>query len=178
MRVCFLFVCPYIHADRGGGGSVAGVGTAVACGIVPKFIEFHKFSVVVILWLAFAALADVIIALSLVFHLVRPPHIPPCLMLRRWVLDWATAETANRVRGDGHAHQQAHPECVGRCLRLRDRADIGARSDRPDRWDHSCLRRGGSSAATIAPFFFFPLTRLRRPQVDLITFLTSVSSFA
>ena len=53
---------------------MAGIGTAVACGIIPHFIDFHKFSIIVILWLAFAALADVIIAASLVFHFVRPAH--------------------------------------------------------------------------------------------------------
>lgn len=50
--------------------SVAGIATAVACGIIPHFIEFYKFKAVVIIWLAFAAIADVLIAVSLVLHLV------------------------------------------------------------------------------------------------------------
>jgi hypothetical protein len=53
--------------------AVSGIATAVACGIVTQFIEFQKFKVVVILWLGFAALCDVLIAISLVTHLVRPP---------------------------------------------------------------------------------------------------------
>ena len=77
-------------------------------------------------------------------------------MLSHRVPGWATAEAAHRVRGDGHAHQQAYPECVGRCPQLRDRADFHARSDCPDWWDHSCLCRGGSSAATVTPFFLLP----------------------
>ena len=50
---------------------MSGVATATACGFVTQFVEFQRFQVVVILWLAFAALADVIIAVSLVSHLVR-----------------------------------------------------------------------------------------------------------
>jgi hypothetical protein len=53
--------------------AVSGIATAVACGIVTQFIEFQKFKVVVILWLGFAALCDVLIAISLVTLLVRPP---------------------------------------------------------------------------------------------------------
>jgi hypothetical protein len=49
---------------------VSGLATAIACGIVPEFVDFHKFKVVVILWLAFAALGDVIIAAALVTRLV------------------------------------------------------------------------------------------------------------
>jgi hypothetical protein len=48
-----------------------GITTAIECGIVRPFVEFHKFKAVVIVWLAFAALADIIIAIVLCLHLVR-----------------------------------------------------------------------------------------------------------
>jgi len=47
----------------------AGLATAVACSIVTQFTEFRKFKVVVILWLAFSAIADVLIAVVLTWHL-------------------------------------------------------------------------------------------------------------
>jgi hypothetical protein len=47
----------------------AGLATAVACSIITHFVEFQKFQVVVILWLAFSALADVIIAVAMTVHL-------------------------------------------------------------------------------------------------------------
>jgi hypothetical protein len=50
-------------------GLVSGLGTAIACSIVPHFVDFHKFQVVVILWLAFSALADMVIAIILTWHL-------------------------------------------------------------------------------------------------------------
>ncbi|KAG6809203.1 hypothetical protein H0H92_001174 [Tricholoma furcatifolium] len=46
-----------------------GLGTAVAVGRVPIFIQFRKFKVVVILWLVSAAVADVVITFSLVSFL-------------------------------------------------------------------------------------------------------------
>lgn len=46
-----------------------GVGTAIACGIIPEFIHFQKFQVIVIIWLAFSAVADTAITMALVWHL-------------------------------------------------------------------------------------------------------------
>ncbi|KAI0081648.1 hypothetical protein K474DRAFT_1681985 [Panus rudis PR-1116 ss-1] len=46
-----------------------GIGTAIAVRIVPKFVEFQKFQVIVIIWLAFSAVADVGITIALVWHL-------------------------------------------------------------------------------------------------------------
>ena len=39
--------------------------------MTPAFVQFQKFEVIVIIWLACAACADVIIATALVLHLVR-----------------------------------------------------------------------------------------------------------
>ncbi|KAG6332851.1 hypothetical protein ID866_6236 [Astraeus odoratus] len=50
-------------------GIFGSLGTTIAVGIVPAFVEFQKFEVIVIIWLAGAALADTIIATSLVLHL-------------------------------------------------------------------------------------------------------------
>ncbi|EIN09264.1 hypothetical protein PUNSTDRAFT_67542 [Punctularia strigosozonata HHB-11173 SS5] len=49
--------------------AVGGLATAIACGIVTQFQEFHKFQSVVIVWLVGAAVADVAIAIALVSHL-------------------------------------------------------------------------------------------------------------
>jgi len=46
-----------------------GIGTAIACGIIPEFVHFQKFQVIVIIWLAFSAVADTSITLALVWHL-------------------------------------------------------------------------------------------------------------
>ncbi|KAI0338912.1 hypothetical protein BDW22DRAFT_1432128 [Trametopsis cervina] len=46
-----------------------GLGTSIACGIVPEFVHFQKFEVIVIIWLAFSATADTIITCALVWHL-------------------------------------------------------------------------------------------------------------
>ncbi|CDO78282.1 hypothetical protein BN946_scf184674.g4 [Trametes cinnabarina] len=48
-----------------------GLGTAIAVGMIPEFVHFQKFQVIVIIWLAFSAIADTIIATSLVWHLKR-----------------------------------------------------------------------------------------------------------
>lgn len=50
---------------------LSGLATAVACGIVKEFVQFQKFQVVVILWLAFSAVTDIIIAVALVFTLKK-----------------------------------------------------------------------------------------------------------
>ncbi|KAI0795318.1 hypothetical protein BC629DRAFT_1592810 [Irpex lacteus] len=46
-----------------------GLGTSIACGIVPEFIHFQNFKVIVIIWLAFSATADTVITGALVWHL-------------------------------------------------------------------------------------------------------------
>ncbi|KIM55389.1 hypothetical protein SCLCIDRAFT_1221229 [Scleroderma citrinum Foug A] len=45
------------------------VGTTVGTLMTPAFVQFQKFEVIVIIWLACAACADVIIATALVLHL-------------------------------------------------------------------------------------------------------------
>ncbi|KAG6906468.1 hypothetical protein DXG01_013795 [Tephrocybe rancida] len=47
-----------------------GIATAIATVIVPKFIEFQKFKVVVIIWLVSSSFADIAITGSLVFYLL------------------------------------------------------------------------------------------------------------
>ncbi|TBU23195.1 hypothetical protein BD311DRAFT_768949 [Dichomitus squalens] len=46
-----------------------GLGTSIAVGMIPEFVRFQKFQVIVIIWLAFSAAADVLITASLVWHL-------------------------------------------------------------------------------------------------------------
>ncbi|KAF9808957.1 hypothetical protein IEO21_07679 [Rhodonia placenta] len=48
-----------------------GVGTAIAVGMIPEFVHFQRFEVIVIIWLAFSAVADSSITAALVWHLVR-----------------------------------------------------------------------------------------------------------
>ncbi|TRM66031.1 hypothetical protein BD626DRAFT_486562 [Schizophyllum amplum] len=48
---------------------LCGIATAIGCGIVMYFVDFQKFSVVVIIWLAGSALSDILITGSLVYHL-------------------------------------------------------------------------------------------------------------
>lgn len=46
------------------------MGTAIAVGLIPEFVHFQKFKVIVIIWLACSAIADTIITMALVWHLV------------------------------------------------------------------------------------------------------------
>lgn len=48
-----------------------GLGTSIAVGMIPEFTNFQKFKVIVIVWLAFSAVADTLITAALVWHLVR-----------------------------------------------------------------------------------------------------------
>ncbi|KAI0647778.1 hypothetical protein C8Q79DRAFT_951904 [Trametes meyenii] len=48
-----------------------GLGTSIAVGKIPEFVQFQKFQAIVIVWLAFSAVADTIITASLVWHLRR-----------------------------------------------------------------------------------------------------------
>ncbi|ESK91993.1 hypothetical protein Moror_10359 [Moniliophthora roreri MCA 2997] len=48
-----------------------GIADAIACNMVKFFTEFHKFKAVVIIWLVCAALADMIITVTLVIFLRR-----------------------------------------------------------------------------------------------------------
>ena len=54
-----------MHAAGGG------LGTSIAVGMIPEFAQFMRFKVIVIIWLAFSAVADVLITGALVWHLVR-----------------------------------------------------------------------------------------------------------
>ena len=47
--------------------------------MIPEFVHFQKFEVIVIIWLAFSAVADCAITIALVWHLVRTlsnPYFP------------------------------------------------------------------------------------------------------
>ncbi|KAI0089205.1 hypothetical protein BDY19DRAFT_944691 [Irpex rosettiformis] len=48
---------------------LGGLATSIACRIIPEFIYFQKFEVVVIIWLSCSAAADMFITISLVWHL-------------------------------------------------------------------------------------------------------------
>ncbi|KDQ56991.1 hypothetical protein JAAARDRAFT_35590 [Jaapia argillacea MUCL 33604] len=48
---------------------LGGIGTSIACGILPEFIHFQKFQVIVIIWLACSALCDVMITIFMTWHL-------------------------------------------------------------------------------------------------------------
>ncbi|KAI5825243.1 hypothetical protein K523DRAFT_323888 [Schizophyllum commune Tattone D] len=48
---------------------LCGIATSIGCGIVMYFVEFQKFSVVVIIWLVGSSVSDILITGSLVFHL-------------------------------------------------------------------------------------------------------------
>ena len=50
--------------------SGGGLGTSIAVGMIPEFAQFQKFEVIVIVWLAFSAVADCVITIALVWHLV------------------------------------------------------------------------------------------------------------
>ena len=50
--------------------SGGGLGTSIAVGMIPEFVHFQKFEVIVIIWLAFSAVADCAITVALVWHLV------------------------------------------------------------------------------------------------------------
>ncbi|OSD07502.1 hypothetical protein PYCCODRAFT_1463746 [Trametes coccinea BRFM310] len=46
-----------------------GLGTSIAVGMIPEFVHFQKFEIIVIVWLAFSAVADCAITIALVGHL-------------------------------------------------------------------------------------------------------------
>ncbi|OCH87970.1 hypothetical protein OBBRIDRAFT_759000 [Obba rivulosa] len=46
-----------------------GLGTAIAVGMIPEFVQFQRFKAIVIVWLAFSSIADVAITFALVWHL-------------------------------------------------------------------------------------------------------------
>ncbi|THG96858.1 hypothetical protein EW026_g5048 [Hermanssonia centrifuga] len=48
-----------------------GLGTAIAVGMIPEFQHFQKFEIIVIVWLAFSAVADTAITVALSWHLRR-----------------------------------------------------------------------------------------------------------
>lgn len=47
------------------------MGTSVAVGMIPEFVHFQKFKLIVIIWLTCSAMADTVITFALVQHLVR-----------------------------------------------------------------------------------------------------------
>ncbi|KAI0269764.1 hypothetical protein BC834DRAFT_569779 [Gloeopeniophorella convolvens] len=50
---------------------LGGIGTSIAIGIVPQWLEFQKFKVTVIIWLAASTVTDIAITTILVWHLRR-----------------------------------------------------------------------------------------------------------
>jgi len=51
-------------------GFLGSVGATIGVRMVPVFVQFQRFEVIVIVWLACAACADIIITTVLVLHLV------------------------------------------------------------------------------------------------------------
>ncbi|CAO1631380.1 unnamed protein product [Sympodiomycopsis kandeliae] len=68
-RLMHAWWCPLMIVVVGGVSLLSAIGTTIGVQIVVNFAEFQKFQVVVILWLACAALADLIITVALVWTL-------------------------------------------------------------------------------------------------------------
>ncbi|KAI0690452.1 hypothetical protein C8T65DRAFT_97724 [Cerioporus squamosus] len=62
--VCVICFCSFAQL-------CGGLGTSIAVGKIPEFVQFQKFQVIVIIWLAFSAVADTLITAALVWHLRR-----------------------------------------------------------------------------------------------------------
>ncbi|EPQ54595.1 hypothetical protein GLOTRDRAFT_129946 [Gloeophyllum trabeum ATCC 11539] len=50
---------------------LSGLGTSIAVGIIPEFVHFQKFQVIVIMWLLTTCICDVAITAALTWHLRR-----------------------------------------------------------------------------------------------------------
>ncbi|KAH9933209.1 uncharacterized protein BXZ73DRAFT_101171 [Epithele typhae] len=50
---------------------LGGIGSSIATGMIPEFVEFRRFKVIVIIWLSFSAMADCLITIVLVGYLRR-----------------------------------------------------------------------------------------------------------
>ncbi|PCH39978.1 hypothetical protein WOLCODRAFT_150029 [Wolfiporia cocos MD-104 SS10] len=59
---CFIMFCSFCQW-------CGGLGTSIAVGMFPEFTHFQRFEVIVIIWLAFSAVADSAITAALVWHL-------------------------------------------------------------------------------------------------------------
>ncbi|CAO1637479.1 unnamed protein product [Parajaminaea phylloscopi] len=70
-RLMHSWVVPSLILLVGGASLLSAIGTTIGVEIVLVFAEFQRFQVVVILWLACAALADMIITVSLVWTLQK-----------------------------------------------------------------------------------------------------------
>lgn len=70
-RLMHSWIVPALIILIGGVSFLSAIGTTIGVEIVLVFAEFQKFQVVVILWLACAALADMIITVSLVWTLQK-----------------------------------------------------------------------------------------------------------
>lgn len=68
-RLMHSWWCPALIVFTGGTSFLCAIGTSIGVKIVVIFSEFHKFQVVVIIWLACAAVADMIITTALVVTL-------------------------------------------------------------------------------------------------------------
>lgn len=64
----YLSACLYIYLLR----KVTAIGTAIACGIIGQFSNFYKMKVPAMVWLLSGIMADVIITVTMVRHIVRP----------------------------------------------------------------------------------------------------------
>lgn len=70
-RLMHSWWCPALIVIVAGASFLCAIGTTIGVKIVVDFAEFHKFQVVVIIWLACAALADMIITVALVWTLQK-----------------------------------------------------------------------------------------------------------
>lgn len=77
---------------RSAGG---GLGTSIAVGMIPEFVHFQKFEIIVIVWLAFSAVADCAITIALVWHLVNYGLFPCAVLI---LTECSSAEAQDRLR--------------------------------------------------------------------------------
>lgn len=70
-RLMHSWWCPALIVIIGGVSFLSAIGSTIGVEIVIQFAEFQRFQVVVVLWLACAALADMIITVALVWTLQK-----------------------------------------------------------------------------------------------------------
>lgn len=70
-RLMHSWWCPILIVIMSGASFLSAIGTTIGVSIVLDFTQFQKFQVVVILWLACAAVADMIITVALIWTLQK-----------------------------------------------------------------------------------------------------------
>lgn len=70
-RLMHSWIVPVLIVLVGGASLLSAIGTTIGVEIVLIYAQFHRFQVVVIVWLACAALADTIITIALVWTLQK-----------------------------------------------------------------------------------------------------------